>query len=202
MALPALSVIAPNAGAQGEAAVDGTLVEFATVPMDEWKAYSVALQGGDSLTYAVTVTSGSRIDVYFLDDANYGLYKDPFAASFGYYVRETQENTMAVAGSFRPSGSDTYWIVVDNVALTTTGANPTGNVTVNVSFTKVGNVFGNLLVIGVIVLVAVIVVVIIAAYLVMRKGKQPPTPETVPPAYVPGPMDAQTPPGPPRPPPP
>src|SRR2546422_3711577 len=183
--------------------VDTTISETVTLPVNNWTAYSFELNTGDQIVYAISVVSGTEIDLYIVPADGLANYANDSALTFTYY-QETQ-NQRNFSGTFS-GATGSVSIILDNVNIVPGGANPTGPVTVSVSLQKTSNLFlGGLIFI---VCGIVLLVVALAVVLVLRRRKAaaappPPTPYGGPPP-VPyqGPAPAASPPSPPEGPPP
>ena len=151
----------PSAAAQTEVPVSGVISESVTIAASEWRAYRVSLGSQDSFQFSVRVSQGSDIDVYTMPASGYAQYTDPSAPSFGYLTSGTQENTQSFGTSVSPS-SGTYYLVVDNIAVSSSGAPGSAPVTVDVSaqirpFPILGVVIGVVAVLAIIVAVLLVV---------------------------------------------
>jgi len=183
----------PSASAQTEVPISGVISETVTIAASEWRAYRVTLGSQDSFQFSIQVTQGSDIDVYTMPASGYSEYTNPSAPSFGYLTSGTRENTQSFGTSVSPS-SGTYYLVVDNIDVSSSGAPGSAPVTVDVSaqirpFPIVG------VVIGVVVVLAIVVAVLLivrsrrkkkAAMRMMPPPLQPPIGPPQPPLRPPG----------------
>ena len=153
----------------------------------------MTLGSQDSFQFSIQVTQGSDIDVYTMPASGYSEYTNPSAPSFGYLTSGTRENTQSFGTSVSPS-SGTYYLVVDNIDVSSSGAPGSAPVTVDVSaqirpFPILG------VVIGVVVVLAIVVAVLLivrsrrkkkAAMRMMPPPLQPPMGPPQPPLRPPG----------------
>lgn len=175
-----MSAVAPLAAAQMESMMGPTMSETLTLPAGEYKAYGASLSPSTPLTFSVRVTSGGAVDVYMFDATGYADYKDPMATTFQYYVSGTEENTMSFSGTFRPTSTQTYYMVVDNAPISSTGAMGTNSVTVDVSASYGAPGISPFVWVGLAVAVVIVVAVVVVVLSIRRKRRQaaqaPPAP--------------------------
>ena len=180
----------PIASAQVVVPVDAPVSETVSINANEWRAYRIALASGDSVRIVITVNVGSAVDVYTTDVGGYGEYTDPAASQFTYYQAGSRENTMAFPASFSPPSAGTYYIVVDNAPISTTGATGSAPVTVHVTLEK--STFPFLLVGGILLAVTVVLVLVIVLLVRANRRKKMAAPPGMPPT-APGPWPAAPP---------
>ncbi len=212
-----MAVLLPLASAQMETMMGNTMSETLTLPSDEYKAYGVSLSPASPFTFSVRVTAGGPVDVYLFNATSYAEYKDPMELTFGYYSAGTQENTMSFSGSFTAPRVATYYFVVDNAPISSSGAMGAASATVVVS-AQVGNAGGDTtrLIVGLVLVALIGVGSVLVVLSILRKRRkaaalpplapawQPP-PGGVPPQLLPAsppsypPSQLSPPPGPPGP---
>lgn len=96
---------------------------------ETWKAYRFFLGSNDRIDYDLTVISGTEIDVYVVPQSGLADYESDTAFRFASY--DERENFLFVQG-WISAVQGTVYLIVDNVHFS--GAQPTGNVTVEVKF--------------------------------------------------------------------
>jgi len=190
--------VALPAHAQMETMMGSTMSETLTLPAGEYKAYGVSLYNGEMFRFSARVAAGGPVDVYLFNATNYADYQDPMKLMFGYVHAGTQEDTMSFSSSVRAPGADTYYLVIDNAAISSSGAMGTGTSTVQVSAQTGETVDSGLIVVAAVVVVCVAVgsiLIVLSVRRQRRKAAAVPPPPTWPGA--PGPVPPQQPPIPP-----
>jgi hypothetical protein len=175
----ALVAGSPIAAAQTVVTVDAQISETVSINANEWRAYRITLGSGDSVRIMITVSLGGAVDVYTTDTTGYGEYTDPTASEFTYYLAGSRENTMSFPASFSPQTAGTYYVVVDNAPISTSGAAGSAAVTVQVVLEKSTFPFliaGAVLLAGAAVLILVIVLLIRANRRKKMAGQPPMAP--------------------------
>ena len=111
--------------------VDSSIAETVTLPENNFSAYTIVLESGETIGYDIRVVSGGNIDVYFVLTGGLLNYTSDTAVSIQAYA--LSEDARNITGTFdRVTGTVT--VIVDNTDRV--GAIPTGAVTVSVSLTK------------------------------------------------------------------
>jgi hypothetical protein len=182
---------------------DNTLVLNA----DHYQGYTFSLGAGDSIVYAIQVTTpsaGATLDVYFFKATGLAAYRaDPPQTS---QAVTSLENHRQFGGTFS-AATGAVTVIIDNVN-TTTGARATGTVTVQVGMSRNGggppspDVFSGIIAAGILLCVGVIAVIVIVIFLIVyliTRSNRPAMPPGMP-AYMP-PQQPWPPPQPPQPPP-
>lgn len=112
-------------------AVETSIAETVTLPENNFSAYTIVLESGETIGYDIRVVSGGNIDVYFVLTGGLLNYTSDTAVSIQAYA--LSEDARNITGTFdRVTGTVT--VIVDNTDRV--GAIPTGAVTVSVSLTK------------------------------------------------------------------
>ncbi len=139
LALLLLAVALPGSTALPAAAhhtgtvktVDASIAETVTLSANNYSAYTMFLESGETINYEIHVVSGGNIDVYFVLTGGLLNYTSDTAVSIQAYA--LFENERNFTGTFdRATGAVT--VIIDNVDFA--GALPAGPVTVTVSLTK------------------------------------------------------------------
>lgn len=78
---------------------------------NEYEAKDMSLSSDSTLTYTVTADDGA-VNVYILDEENFGLYE---ANDAGWDTDLNDEANPSVSGTFSPGKGGTYYFVVENL---------------------------------------------------------------------------------------
>ena len=205
LAVTALAV--PAAGFQGTVhRIDTAVTETVILQIDNWTAYLLDMNAGDTIAYDLRVTAGSPIDVFIVPDIGLADYANKTKVQFLEYL--DFNNQRNVSGSFGGAAGGVGFIV-DNTNVTQSGADPTGPVTVAVHLERSSNLYlGGLIFLG--CGIALLVSAVVVALVLQRKKAAaaqpapygpPPTPYETPvgspPPEGPGPSPEGLPPSPP-----
>ena len=205
LAVTALAV--PAAGFQGTVhRIDTAVTETVILQIDNWTAYLLDMNAGDTIAYDLRVTAGSPIDVFIVPDIGLADYANKTKVQFLEYL--DFNNQRNVSGSFGGTAGGVGFIV-DNTNVTQGGADPTGPVTVAVHLERSSNLYlGGLIFLG--CGIALLVSAVVVALVLQRKKAAaaqpapygpPPTPYETPvgslPPEGPGPSPEGLPPSPP-----
>ncbi len=70
--------------------------------------------GGKDLEvrYEVRVTEGADVSIYFLDEADYQVYKDPLDSNLSYYKAHSRESVDDASYEFEWSKAGTFYLVI------------------------------------------------------------------------------------------
>jgi hypothetical protein len=131
----------------------------------------------EGYTGKVKVTTNATVDVYILTDDYVFSYPDSFSTV------KAVEKTKNADFSFKASGGESYYLVIDNLDNSkTTDAIPTGDVTFDATYPNILDqveedvqwiAMGCLLTIVAVVIIVVVIIVVII-YLITRKKSPPP----------------------------
>lgn len=181
LGIMAVLVLLPNVQAGTLDTVTPPNSQVITIANDDFEPFRVTISTSWSLVLGITVTSGGSIDVYVTQQAGYDDYISPTATTFSYMVAYTDETTTSYNKTITSSGL--HYVIVDNAAVTVSGAQPAGPVTVSLFF---GTSTGSFL-LGLAILAIVVILVIVVVVLVRRKRKAAavPPPAGAPPAWPP-----------------
>jgi hypothetical protein len=159
--------------------------ETVTLAMNTYAVYTFSIAVGDTLTYGLTVTTGSPIDMYIVPPLGLTNYESDTATSFALY--EQVENQRTIAGAFTGSAQNrgTDSVIVDNVDFS--GAMASGNVTVTVDLTRTPAGGLPLALIGGILLAVIIVIALVAVVALRARKKRAMAPPPMGPPPYPGP---------------
>lgn len=199
-----LIAASPLASAQTVVPVDTVVSETVSINSNEWRAYTMSLSSSDTVRILITVTLGGAIDVYATSASGYADYVDPTSTQFDYYPSGSGQNVPSLSRTFDPDTAGTYYIVVDNAPVSTTGAPGSSPVTVQVVLEK--STFPWLLVGGIFFALAVVLIIVIVFLVRVNRRKkmemmQPAAPVQGPwPGVPPGEPPVQPPSEPPQPP--
>lgn len=114
--------------------VDAAVRETVTVPAGEYYAYGLRVPAGDSVWIEV-VSADGPVDVYTVDSAAFMEYArgNP---SFGFLTPGSRERATVFAEEFEAAVDGIYYIIVDNQALSGSGAQPSGDASLAVTLTR------------------------------------------------------------------
>lgn len=119
--------LVPGVSAVTSVSLDSGRSETVVVPSGGFQAYSVVLSDAETLHVDVRSTGGGPMDVYVLNSTNFLAYVRG-STSFDWIDAASAENAASLLVDFRPVQDGTYYVIVDNQALSPTGAVPTGAV--------------------------------------------------------------------------
>ncbi len=174
--ISALVLLVPIAQAGSVTPVTPPASQTVTIQMNDYQAFSFTGETAVSLS----VQTGGNIDVYVTTQAGYNDYVNPSAPSFEHFVALSQENVNGYSKTISESGA--IYVIVDNDDVTS-GATPTGPVTISASFTKPAIPSWA---IGLIILIVILVAVVgIRVALRRRKAARAPPPPVQPPPMQP-----------------
>jgi len=165
--LVSAAILLPTASAGSLTSATPPRVQTVILGTDDYEAFSVDVATTWSLVVGVEVQSGGSIDVYLTTQQGYADYINPSAPSFDPLARWTQERTSSYNKTVTESGKK--FIILDNAMLTTSGANPTGPVTVKLYLGKSESSFY----LGLLVILLVIVAIVALVLLKRRRDRQP-----------------------------
>jgi hypothetical protein len=93
---------------------------------DDYEAYKIVLQPWWSASARAWSSNGAAFDLYLLTSSGFTEYWSPWSQSFSYEQR--REKTLSADVSVgRDSGQRTFYVVVDNAAVSQSGATPNGD---------------------------------------------------------------------------
>ena len=112
-----------------EYSVPASMDDTRIVDYESWDSYKI-LANNREVNIEVEVLSGGFVDFYVLTKSQFDDYKDPAATEFDF--EEMEENI----SSFSWSGSrGIYYLVIDNIEITVSGAFPIDDVTYQIDVT-------------------------------------------------------------------
>lgn len=177
-ALLAVALVASGGRAQALSgttrAIDSSVTETISLAADSYTGYAFSLAEADSIVYAIRVTEGGAIDVYFVPPVGLAAYATDGASTFPRYGGTERQTELS--GTFAdPTAIGSVTVVIDNANLT--GAQAAGPVTVALTLTK----SPNLLIGGILFIICGVATLGVTAVLLLlrrRKGavSLPPTP--------------------------
>ncbi len=112
--------------------INGNVTRTEMVADQSWDAYKVEVSVGQRVT--VQISAAAVVDFYVLTDAQYAEYTNP--AGSGFHTTNDREN---VVDFTYPTGISGYIFVVDNAAISTTGAMGGAPVSYTLSVTYVSD---------------------------------------------------------------
>lgn len=161
--LLSMSISVPNVQAFSTSGSD-------TVGYNGYNPLRIELEKRDSVKYSVTIIEGYYVDIFLMDEYNYGLYRNKDYYDIDYLINGTQIKTknIEIDTQLEPG---TYFIVIDNTYYKTYPNiwQDDGQVDYNY-WLEVGQTgFDDSLLLG--IAITVIVIVLITAILIIRKRK-------------------------------
>ena len=193
----ALSVLlAPVASAGSVVSLTPPDTRTITIPDADWAAFQLSIGFAGAVSLSVRVISGSQVvDVYTTEPGGYAEYSNPASLSFTYLRASSAERQVSFDTTITQSG--TVIVIIDNAAITVSGANPTGPVTVTLTFASSSAGLLGYAVCGVIGIVVILILVLRAR---SRAKKRQQLAQMPPPVIGPPPLTGPPPPSQPGPP--
>src|SRR3990172_927165 len=126
LALLGVTLVLPTASLGDLVAVFPPHLEIITIPFDDYAAFS--FPANVDVNIYVNVTSGGRVDIYLMSASWFNLYSDPNGSTF--FVHRTYSEDDVLTYNRTITDRSVTIVVIDNTALASGGAFPTGEVTV------------------------------------------------------------------------